>query len=103
MTGQFSEFMVSNDALDDPYELRNRMDDLGYLFFALDSFLAGKEYTKGHLVLVSIFFYSQTLHYCLSREKLGIGWSQLIERCYKYFDKNTKRYLCWFYGFWGNW
>ena len=33
MTGQFSEFMVSNDALDDPSELRSRMDDLGYLFF----------------------------------------------------------------------
>ena len=65
--------------------------DLGYLFFALDSFLAGKEYAKGHLVLVSIFFYSQTLHYCLSREKLGIGWSELIERCYKYFDKNEVR------------
>ena len=65
--------------------------DLGYLFYGLDCFLAGKEYTKGHLVLVSIFFYSQTLHYCLSREKLGIGWSETIERCCDYFDKNEVR------------
>ena len=34
------------------------------------------------------FFYSQTLHYCLSHEKLDIGWPKMIERCYDYFDKN---------------
>ena len=45
-------------------------------------------WVKGHFVLVSIFFYSQTLHYCLSHEKLGIGWPKMIERCYDYFDKN---------------
>ena len=32
MTGAMSEFRVSNDALDDPAELRRRLDDEGYIF-----------------------------------------------------------------------
>jgi phytanoyl-CoA dioxygenase PhyH len=33
MTGGFQEFRVSNDAIDDPEELRRRFDAEGYLFF----------------------------------------------------------------------
>src|SRR5256885_16875902 len=33
MTEGFQEFRVSNDAIDDPEELRRRIDAEGYLFF----------------------------------------------------------------------
>src|SRR5690242_5562261 len=33
MTAEFQEFRVSNDALNDPEELRRRIDAEGYLFF----------------------------------------------------------------------
>ena len=61
--------------------------ELENLYDALQLGGAGR-WVKGHFVLVSIFFYSQTLHYCLSHEKLDIGWPKMIERCYDYFDKN---------------
>ena len=33
MVKEFNEFRVSNDAFDDPEELRRRLDEEGYIFF----------------------------------------------------------------------
>ena len=63
-------------------------------------------YTKGHYVLVSIFFFADTLDYCLyktqdyfskdeNKKKVALERMikertimEIVERCYKYFDKN---------------
>mgnify|MGYP001329385623 CR=1 FL=1 len=48
------------------------------------------QWARGHFVLVSIFFFNQTLDYCLSREKLGITVTEMIYRCIEYYEKGER-------------
>ena len=66
-------------------------------------------YAKGHYVLVSIFFFADTLDYCLyktqdyfskdeNKKKVALERMikertimEIVERCYKYFDKNESK------------
>ena len=92
------ELKYYNVDKDDLIELYNLMADHG----------AGI-YTKGHYVLVSIFFYADTLHYCLEKTKDYFSKDEnnkkkaldrmikektimeIVHRCYQYFDKNESR------------
>ena len=48
----------------------------------------GLSYSKGHLVIVSVFFYSYPLYFCLSQQRLGLSDFEMTQRCIQYFDKN---------------
>ena len=61
--------------------------ELENLYDTLQLSGAGRR-VKGHFVLVSIFFYSYTLDYCLNQKKLGISDFEMAMRCVEWFEKN---------------
>ena len=93
-------------------ELKHYNIDRNYLtlLYVLMDDEGARIYTKGHCVLVSTFFYSDTLHYCLEKTKDYLTVKDksiieenkqrmikdnvignIVERCFQYFDKNESR------------